>query len=98
MHRYESPQFGDFVEAAVEAKIGELTGPVEVQEGYSIFKVLSRERKRETFAEAELRVRSQLRRERHRNAFNEYIEELRRRYESEVSIHEDRLEAAFTVQ
>ena len=98
VHRYESPQFGGFVEAAVEAEIGELTGPVKVQEGYSIFKVLSRERKRETFAEAEMRVRSQLRRQRHRNAFNEYMEELRSRYESEVSIHEDRLEAAFIVQ
>ena len=98
MHRYESPQFGGFVEAAVEAAIGELTGPVKVQEGYSIFKVLSRERKRETFAEAEMRVRSQLRRHRYRNAFNEYMEQLRSRYESEVSIHEDRLEAAFTVQ
>ena len=98
VHRYESPQFGGFVEAAVEAEIGELTGPVEVQEGYSIFKVLSRERVRETFAEAEMRVRSQLRRQRHRDAFNEYMEELRRRYESEVSIHEDRLEAAFAVQ
>ena len=97
VHRYESPQFGGFVEAAVEAEIGELTGPVKVQEGYSIFKVLSRERKRETFAEAEMRVRSQLRRQRHRNAFNEYMEELRSRYESEVSTHEDRLEAAFTV-
>ena len=97
VHRYESPQFGGFVEAVVEAEIGELTGPVKVQEGYSIFKVLSRERKRETFAEAEMRVRSQLRRQRHRNAFNEYMEELRSRYESEVSIHEDRLEAAFAV-
>ena len=98
VHRYESPQFGGFVEAAVEAAIGELTGPVKVQEGYSIFKVLSRERKRETFAEAEMSIRSQLRRKRHRNAFNEYMEELHNRYESEVSIHEDRLEAAFTVQ
>ena len=98
VHRYESPQFGGFVEAVVEAAIGELTGPVKVQEGYSIFKVLSRERKRETFAEAEMMVRSQLRRKRHRNAFNEYMEELRSRYESEVSIHEDRLEAAFTVR
>ena len=98
MHRYEAPQFGGFVEAAVEAEIGELTGPVKVQEGYSIFKVLSRERKRETFAEAEMRVRSQLRRQRHRNAFNEYMEGLRSRYESEVSIHEDRLEAAFIVR
>ena len=98
VHRYESPQFGGFVEAAVEAEIGELTGPVKVQEGYSIFKVLSRERKRETFAEAEMRVRSQLRRQRHRNAFNEYMEELRSRYESEVSIHEDRFEVAFAVR
>ena len=98
VHRYEAPQFGGFVEAAVEAEIGELTGPVKVQEGYSIFKVLSRERKRETFAEAEMRVRSQLRRQRHRNAFNEYMEGLRSRYESEVSIHEDRLEAAFIVR
>ena len=98
VHRYESPQFGGFVEAVVEAAIGELTGPVKVQEGYSIFKVLSRERKRETFAEAEMRVRSQLRRHRHRNAFNEYMEELRSRYESEVSIYEDRLEAAFAVR
>ena len=98
VHRHESPQFGGFVEAAVEAEIGELTGPVKVQEGYSIFKVLSRERKRETFAEAEMRVRSQLRRQRYRNAFNEYMEELHSRYESEVSIHEDRLEAAFVVR
>lgn len=97
VHRYESPQFGGFVEAAVEAEIGELTGPIKVQEGYSIFKVLSRERKRETFAEAEMRVRSQLRRQRLRNAFNEYMEELRSRYESAVSTHEDRLEAAFAV-
>ncbi len=98
VHRYESPQFGGFVEAAVEAEIGELTGPVKVQEGYSIFKVLSRERKRETFAEAEMRVRSQFRRQRHRDTFNEYMEELYNRYESEVSIHEDRLAAAFAVR
>ena len=98
VHRYESPQFGGFVEAAVEAEIGELAGPVKVQEGYSIFKVLSRERKRETFAEAEMSIRSQFRRTRYRNAFNEYMEELHNRYESEVSIHEDRFEAAFTVQ
>jgi parvulin-like peptidyl-prolyl isomerase len=96
VHRHESPQFGGFVEAAVEAEIGALTGPVEVQEGYSIFKVLSRERKRETFDEAEFRVKSQLRRKTHRDAFNEYMEELRRRYESEVAIHEDWLESADT--
>ncbi len=98
VHRHESPRFGGFVEATVEAEIGALIGPVKVQEGYSLFKVLSRERKRETFDEAEMRVRSELTRKRRRDAFNESMEELRSRYESEVAIHEDRLEAAFTVQ
>jgi len=98
VHRHESPQFGGFVEAAVEAEIGELTGPVEVQEGYSIFKVISRERRRESFSEAELRVRSQLTRQRRRDTFNEYMAELRSRYAPEVTINEDRLAAALTVQ
>ena len=98
VHRHESPRFGGFVEAAVEAEIGALTGPVKVQEGYSLFEVLSRERKRETFDEAEARVRSELTRKRRRGAFNEYMEELRSQYESEVAIYEDRLAAAFTVQ
>ncbi len=97
VHRHESPQFGGFVEAAVEAEIGALTGPVKVQEGYSIFKVLSRERKRETFDEAEARTRSELRRKTRRDVFNEFMEELRSRYASEVSIDEDRLQRTTTL-
>lgn len=98
VHRHESSQFGGFVEATLEAEIGELMGPVKVPEGYSIFKVLNRERRRETFSEAEMRVRSQLTRQRRRDAFNDYMEELRSRYESEVVIHEGRLASAFTAQ
>lgn len=95
VHRHESAQFGGFVEVAAEAEIGELTGPVKVREGYSIFRVLSRDRRRESFSEANLRVRSQLKRERRREAFNAFVEELRKRYESEVTIYGDRLKAAF---
>ncbi len=94
-HLFEKAFLGGFVEVAEKAEIGALTGPAKVDGGYSIFKVLSRERKRETFAEAEWRVRSQLRREKNRRAFNLFIEEVRNKYASKVVIREDNLKAAF---
>ena len=94
-HLFEQAFLGGFVEVAEKAEIGVLTGPVKVDEGYSIFKVLSRERKRETFQEAEWRVRSQLRREKNRKAFNQFIEEVRNKYAAKVVIREDNLKAAF---
>ena len=94
-HLFEKAFLGGFVEVAEKAEIGVLTGPAKVDEGYSIFKVLSRERKRETFAEAEWRVRSQLRREKNRKTFNQFIEEVRNKYASKVVIREDNLKTAF---
>ena len=94
-HLFEKAFLGGFVEVAEKAEIGALTGPAKVNEGYSIFKVLSRERKRETFEEAEWRVRSQLRREKNRRAFNQFIEEMRNKYASKVVIRENNLKAAF---
>jgi parvulin-like peptidyl-prolyl isomerase len=95
LHLYEQLQFGGLVEVVAEAPIGELTGPVEVEEGYSIFKVLSKGRKRETFEEAGWRVRSHVTKEKNRQAFNQFIEELWHKYKSEVEIREDNLKAAF---
>ena len=94
-HLFEKAFLGGFVEVAEEAEIGALTGPAKVDEGYSIFEVISRERKQETFQEAEWRVRSQLRREKNRKTFNLFIEELRNKYASKVVIREDNLRAAF---
>ena len=94
-HLFEQAFLGGFVEVAEKAEIGALTGPAKVDAGYSIFKVLSRERKRETFQEAEWRVRSQLRREKNRKAFNQFIEEVRNKYAAKVVIREDNLKAAF---
>ena len=97
-HEHESPHFGGLVEAAFEAQIGELKGPVEVKDGYSIFKVLSRERKRESFAEAEWRVRRDVKKIKSREVFNRYIEGLRNKYESHVSIREENLKTAFEMK
>ena len=97
VHRHEAAQFGGLVEVVAEAETGVLTGPVQVHEGYSVFKVLSRRRKPETFEEAGFRARSQLRRHTHRDAFNDYMNELRTKYDSQVEVEEDRLKAAFSV-
>ncbi len=94
-HLFEKAFLGGFVEVAEKAEIGALTGPTKIDKGYSIFKVLSRERKRETFQEAEWRVRSQLRREKNRKAFNQFIEEVRNKYASKVVIREDNFQVAF---
>ena len=95
LHQYESPRFGGLVEAVVDAEAGELTGPVEVEEGFSLFRILSRERRQETWEEARARATSKLRRQRQRRAFNEYMQELRERYDSQIEIRRDALEAAF---
>ena len=50
--------YGRLVAAARKAPVGELTGPLQVREGYSIFKVLSREQQRASFEEAKKRVRA----------------------------------------
>ena len=95
VHRYEAPRFGGLVEAVAEARDGELTGPVEVEEGWSVFRVLSRERRRETWEEARARATSRFRRQTYRQVFNEYMQELRERYDSQVEIRTEALEAAF---
>ena len=97
-HEHESPRFGGLVEAAFAAEIGELKGPVEVNDGYSVFKVLSRERKRETFAEAEWRLRRDVKKIKSREIFNRYVAGLRNEYESHVSVREDNLKAAFEMR
>lgn len=95
IHLFDAPKLGGLVEAADKAEAGVLTGPVRVREGYSVFKVLSRERKRESLSEADWRVRSHLMREKKRKAFDEYVEELRKKHQSKVMIREDNLKAAF---
>ena len=72
-HEYEIPHFGGLVEAAFAAPLGDLQGPIKVKDGYSIFKVLSRERKRETFVEAEWRGRRDLKNIKSLEIFNQYL-------------------------
>ena len=91
VHDSEKFKFGGLVEAAQKASIGELTGPVEVTGGYSIFKVLSRKREEQTFERAKKRVRATVRWLKKQEIFEQYLPELRKKYASEVTIREDNL-------
>jgi parvulin-like peptidyl-prolyl isomerase len=93
IHRHEAPQFGGLVEHAVEVEVGELTGPVQVHDGFSVFRVLSRSRKQETFEEAKLRARSILRRLTQQQVFDDYLQGLRERYDGKVQVFEEAVEA-----
>ncbi|MDA0337397.1 MAG: peptidylprolyl isomerase [bacterium] len=86
LHRHEAAEFGGFVEHAADAEIGKLMGPVQVHEGYSVFRVLSRSRKQETFEEAKWRAKSILRRKTQQKIFDEFMQEVRERYDSQVKI------------
>ena len=92
---FEGSRFGGLLEAAQEAPMGELTGPVAVAGGYSIFRVDSIKQEREPFSTAQKRVRATIKWIRKQKIFEEYMEELRQKYASQVSIREDNLRAAF---
>ena len=88
--------YGRLVAAARKAPVGELTGPLQVREGYSIFKVLSRERERASFEEAKKRVRATVNWIKKQQVFEQFLAELRTKYAAQVEIREDNLKRVLT--
>ena len=88
--------YGRLVAAARKAPVGQLTGPLQVREGYSIFKVLSRERQRASFAEAKKRVRATVNWIKKQQVFEQFLAELRTKYAAQVEIREDNLKRVLT--
>ena len=88
--------YGRLVAAARKAPVGELTGPLQVREGYSIFKVLSREQQRASFAEAKKRVRATVNWIKKQQVFEQFLAELRTKYATQVEVREDNLKRILT--
>lgn len=88
--------YGRLVAAARKAPVGELTGPLQVREGYSIFKVLSREQQRASFEEAKKRVRATVNWIKKQQVFEQFLAELRTKYAAQVEIREDNLKSVLT--
>ena len=94
IHDFERARYSRLVRAAQEAPLGELTGPVEVKGGYSVFKVVSREEGSQSFAQVKKRVEATVKWLRKQVIFEQYLAELRKKYAAQVTIREDQLELA----
>ena len=94
IHDFERVRYSRLVRAAQEAPVGELTGPVEVKGGYSVFKVVSREEGSQSFAQVKKRVEATVKWLRKQVIFEQYLAELREKYAAQVTIREDQLELA----
>ncbi len=88
--------YGRLVAAARKAPVGQLVGPLQVREGYSIFKVLSRERERSSFEEAKKRVRATVNWIKKQQVFEQFLAELRAKYAAQVEVREDNLQRVLT--
>ena len=92
MHPFEWPTYGALLNEAREADAGELRGPVEVKEGYSVFKVLDKiAPKPEPFERAASRARYWLRKQEENRLFEALLVKLREKYAAKVVLFEDRL-------
>ena len=94
IHDFERARYSRLVRAAQEAPLGELTGPVEVKGGYSVFKVISREEGSQNFAQVKKRVEATVKWLRKQVIFEQYLAELREKYAAQVTIRENQLELA----
>ena len=94
-HPREKVIYPRLIPAIMAAAPGELVGPMEVNKGYSVFRVLRRdERKMEPFASAGRRARALVRRQRENQGLEALIKHLRTRYASQIKVDESQLQKA----
>jgi|GEM_PF-1490988 len=93
LHWYDEAQFGPLVEAAMEAEMGTLIGPVQNEEFYSIGKVVQRQESTpRPFAEVEERIIRRLRRDKENVLFGHFLKKLRTTYRDEVKLFDANIE------
>ena len=90
--RYVKPQL---YEAVQKAELGELTGPVQVKGGYSLFQVLHREEgELPPFSRSEKRARARVRRQKEDRLFEGLVDKLMAKYQDHITLYGAELEAA----
>ena len=94
MHGHERARYGELVNRALAADVGQLVGPVQVPQGFSVFRVVERsEGQLQPFAKAERRATASLRVMREEQLFNSLVVEVREKYADQVRIFEPELGA-----
>jgi hypothetical protein len=94
-HMLGKARYPVLVPAVFQAQQGQLEGPLQVEGGYSVFRVLEREESSiEPFETVQRRARALLRLERETQALNAFLVQLRGEYADQVKIYPDRLKEA----
>lgn len=95
LHPREGGLYPVLVPAAMGAPVGELVGPLEVRGGWSVFRVVGREKgQMEPWDSARPRARTLVARQREERRFQEAVQQLRAQYSDRVEIFDDRLTEA----
>ncbi len=98
-HPHESALYPRLLPALMEAEAGALTGPAEVEGGWSIFRVAHfDEGGLEPFERAARRARALLVRKRQQEVFRAFLQSLRESYGDRVQIYAERLDEALPDQ
>ena len=93
-HSIESSRLGELARRAREAPIGELVGPIQVEEGYSVFKVLSRERKQLAWDKKQkFRAKLMLESAQKDSMRVAFVHALREKYSADVQVFDQVLQA-----
>jgi tetratricopeptide (TPR) repeat protein len=94
LHARRRGRYGDLVDEALAAEIGQLVGPVEVTEGYSVFRVLERSGgELQPFSEVERRATASVRLHKEEELFNRLVADAREKYADQVQIFDRELSA-----
>ena len=94
LHAHRRAKYGDLVDAALAAELGQLVGPVKVPQGYSVFRVLEKSSgELMPFAEVKKQATAILRLRREEQRFNNLVSDLRQKYADQVRIFEAELNA-----
>jgi peptidyl-prolyl cis-trans isomerase C len=94
-HRQDRQVYPKLVSAIEAATDGAVTGPVEVEGGYTVFRVLERMPESvQPYAQARRRARGLWLRQRQAEEFDELILQLREKYRTQVVVHVERLTEA----
>jgi len=87
--------WGSLLDRFKSAPVGQLMGPVKVENGYSLFRVEERRPARiRTLKEVEPLVRYRIRQRKIREAFAQYTKELMEKYADQITWYDDRIKAA----
>ncbi len=94
IHGYQRARYGKLLDQALAAELGQLVGPVQVPQGYSVFRVLERSGgKLQPFAAAKIRATANLRLKTEEQLFNSLLADVREKYADQVQTFASELSA-----